>query len=44
MEKGREERGIEIAKNLKNAGVDSETISGVTGLSIGLIERIADYS
>ena len=39
FEKGREERNMEIARNLKNAGVDSKTISSVTGLSTESIER-----
>jgi len=40
VEKGREERNIEIATNLKSAGVDSQTIASVTGLSIEDIDGI----
>ena len=40
LEKGREEEKLEIAKNLKQAGVDIITISIVTGLSRERIEGV----
>ena len=40
LEKGREEEKLQIAKNLKDAGVDMQTIMTVTGLSIDDIEEV----
>lgn len=39
-QEGREEERMEVAKKLKNAGVDINIISNVTGLSIEVIENI----
>jgi len=42
LEKGRKLEKIEIAKNLLNAGIDIETISITTALSIEEIEKIKE--
>ena len=40
LEKGREERNIIIATNLKKTGMDSKTIATVTGLATDFIDEI----
>ncbi len=40
IEKGREERNIEIAKNAKNMGLDIDNIAELTGLSVDEIEKL----
>jgi len=40
MEEGREEKGLEVARNLKRLGVPIATIAEGTGLSLSEIERL----
>ncbi len=40
IEKGREEKTIEIAKNMLNKGLDRETISTLTGLPLEDIKTL----
>ena len=40
IEKGKKEEKIEIAKNALNDGINIETISKITGLSIEEIEKL----
>ncbi len=42
LEKGREERNVEIARNLLSKGIDVEVISSSTGLSPEMIKTIQD--
>jgi len=40
VEKGREEKQIEIAKNLRSRGMDIHSVSDITGLPVSQIETL----